>query len=72
MYSFQHALIENVCLYVMIIYPISFKQHCTHMQLLKVCHFIATGQSQGLLLQLSLLPYSYYFTGRGDHRSSGY
>lgn len=54
---------------MMVIHFISFKQYCTHMQLLKVYYFIATGQSQGLLLQLSLLPDSYYFTGRGDHRS---
>lgn len=56
----------------MITHFISFKQYCTHMQLLKMCHFIATGQSQGLLLQSSLLPYSYYFTGREDHRSEGH
>lgn len=55
-----------------IIHLISFKQDYTHTRLLKVCHFTAIGQSQGLLLQLSLLPYSHHLTGRGDHRSEGY
>lgn len=53
---------------MMIIRLVSFKQGYIHTQLHKVCHFIATGQSQVLLLQLSLLPCSHHLSGRGDRR----